>query len=74
MSDQRWRRIEEICHGALELETAERASFVRESCRATKRCVLKWSRCWPASAARLLIRRWGLGIGEDPGFVMQERT
>ena len=32
MSNDRWRRIEEICHGALEREAAERASFVRESC------------------------------------------
>ncbi len=32
LSNDRQRRIEEIWHGALEREAAERASFVRESC------------------------------------------
>src|SRR5688572_1232627 len=32
MSEQRWRRIEEICHEALERSLNERALFVREAC------------------------------------------
>ena len=32
MSDQRWRRIEEICHDALEHVPDHRAAFVREAC------------------------------------------
>jgi eukaryotic-like serine/threonine-protein kinase len=32
MSDVRWRRIEEICHGALARDAGERAAFVREAC------------------------------------------
>ena len=32
MNDERWRRIEEICHDALECAPAERAAFVREAC------------------------------------------
>ncbi|MCM3880676.1 MAG: hypothetical protein ND807_11265 [Vicinamibacterales bacterium] len=32
MNDQRWRRIEEICHEALERSPDERALFVRDAC------------------------------------------
>src|SRR5687767_5690653 len=32
MSDQRWRRIEQICHDALERVPDQRAGFVREAC------------------------------------------
>src|SRR5918996_1564443 len=32
MTDERWRRIEEICHDALERSAGERAAFVREAC------------------------------------------
>ena len=32
MSDQRWRRIEEICHDALERAPDHRAAFVHEAC------------------------------------------
>ena len=32
MNDPRWRRIEDICHGALEREPEERDTFVRASC------------------------------------------
>jgi Tol biopolymer transport system component len=32
MSDQRWRRIEEICHDALERQPAARGAFLREAC------------------------------------------
>jgi hypothetical protein len=32
MSDQRWQRIEEICHDALDHAKDDRAAFVREAC------------------------------------------
>ena len=32
MGDDRWRRIEELCHDALEREPGERAGFVRVAC------------------------------------------
>ena len=32
MSDERWRRIEEICHDALERLPDDRAAFVRDAC------------------------------------------
>ena len=32
MSEQRWRRIEEICHEALERAPVHREAFVREAC------------------------------------------
>jgi Tol biopolymer transport system component len=32
MSDPRWQRIEEICHGALEHPLSERAAYVRDAC------------------------------------------
>ena len=34
MGDARWRRIEEICHGALQREPDERPAFVRAACGA----------------------------------------
>jgi hypothetical protein len=32
MTDDRWRRIEDICHDALERPPDERGAFVREAC------------------------------------------
>ncbi len=32
MSDDRWRRIEDICHDALERTPDDRAAFLREAC------------------------------------------
>jgi serine/threonine-protein kinase len=32
VSDDRWRRIEELCHDALERDAGDRAAFVREAC------------------------------------------
>src|SRR6187549_3803576 len=32
MTDDRWRRIEDICHDALERPPADRAAFVRDAC------------------------------------------
>jgi serine/threonine protein kinase/Tol biopolymer transport system component len=32
MSHERWRRVEDICHDALERPTNERAAFLREAC------------------------------------------
>ncbi len=32
MNDERWRRVEAICHDALERAPNERAAFVREAC------------------------------------------
>jgi len=32
VSDERWRRIEELCHDALERKPGERAAFVRMAC------------------------------------------
>jgi len=34
VSDHRWRRIEELCHDALERDPGDRAAFVREACGA----------------------------------------
>jgi hypothetical protein len=49
MSDQRWQRIEEICHEALE-RSPERALFVRRPAPAT-RAAPKWNRCSPTKVA-----------------------
>ena len=51
MSDQRWHRIEEICHEALERSPDERALFVREACATTKRCAWKSNRSSPTRVA-----------------------
>ena len=51
MSDQRWRRIEEICHEALERSPGYRAAFVREAAPATTCCARKWNRCWQTRVA-----------------------
>lgn len=32
MSEDRWRRIEDICHGALERRSEDRSEFVRAEC------------------------------------------
>ena len=56
MSDQRWRRIEEICHDALARPTDDRAAFVREAgAPAMPRCAWKWNR---SSRTRAALRQW----------------
>ena len=71
MSDQRWRRIEEICHEALERSPDERALFVREACagddvlRAEVESLLANQSRADALGSGLGIRDSGLGISTE---------
>ena len=66
MSDQRWRRIEEICHDALGRSPDERALFVREACaddeglRAEVESLIANQSRAEALGSGLGIREWGL--------------
>ena len=71
MSDQRWRRIEEICHEALERSPDERARFVREACagdevlRVEVESLLANQSRADALGSGLGIRDSGLGISTE---------
>ena len=68
MSRDRWRRIEDICHDALERSTSDRAAFVRDACagdtalRAEVESLLANQSCAEALGSGLGIRDSGLGI------------
>ncbi|MCM3880677.1 MAG: protein kinase [Vicinamibacterales bacterium] len=71
MSDQRWRRIEEICHEALEQLPDHRAAFVREACagddvlrREVESLLANQSRA-DALGSGLGIRDSGLGMSTE---------
>ena len=71
MSDQRWRRIEEICHEALERSPDDRAAFVREACagddalRAEVESLLANQSRADALGTGLGIRDSGLGMSTE---------
>ena len=71
MSEQRWQRIEEICHEALERAPDERAVFVREACagdealRAEVESLLANQSRADALGSGLGIRDSGLGMSTD---------
>jgi hypothetical protein len=46
MERERLRQIEQLYHTALELEENKRADYLREVCRGTRHCSVKWNRCW----------------------------
>ena len=71
MSDLRWRRIEEICHEALDRSPDERALFVREACagddalRAEVESLLANQSRADALGSGLGIRDSGFGVSTD---------
>ena len=71
MSDQRWQRIEEICHDALERAPDHRAAFVREACagddvlRAEVESLLANQSRADALGSGLGIRDSGLGMSTE---------
>ena len=71
MSDQRWQRVEEICHDALARPTEDRAAFVRAACagddtlRVEVDSLLANQSRADALGSRLGIRDSGFGIGTE---------
>ncbi len=71
MSGDRWRRIEDICHDALERSPVDRAAFVRDACagddvlRGEVESLLANQSRADALGTGLGIRDSGLGIGTE---------
>jgi eukaryotic-like serine/threonine-protein kinase len=71
MSNDRWRRIEDMCHDALERLPADRAGFVREACagdevlRAEVESLLANQSRADALGSGLGIRDSGLGVSTE---------
>jgi eukaryotic-like serine/threonine-protein kinase len=61
MSDSRWRRIEEICHQALECETGARADLVRAACGGDESLRIEVESLLVNAAG---VKASGLGIGD----------